>query len=133
MEVRSEKLVYTSIRALAPAEVDEIVSRGNRDELRYVAISVSMLSDDFDLGQSICLLLARHPDSTVRGNAVQSFGHLARRFRRLDLEVVEPIYRSALHDSDQYVREEADGMLGEIRHYLALLPNWPEEEEGGDK
>ena len=106
-------------------EVDDIVLRDDPDELRYVAISVSMFSTDFDWVQSICVLLAGHDDATVRGNAVQGFGHLARRFGKLDLTVVEPICRAALHDSEEYVRSQAEDMLDDIRYYLASDPGWP--------
>ena len=125
MDPVPERLVYRKIPALTTKEVDDSLSRDDPDELRFVAISASMFSDDFDSAQEICLLLANHSNGNVRGNAVQSFGHLARRFRKLDLLIVAPLYRSALRDPDGYVRSQAQDTLGEIRYYLNLPEEWP--------
>jgi hypothetical protein len=125
MEAPSERLIYTEIRELTPQEVEQIMMRNDPEELRFVPISVSMFSNDLDSAQTTCSLLANHADANVRGNAVLSFGHLARRFGQLDLRVVEPIYRSALNDADDYVRSQAQDMLDDIRYYLRLSDDWP--------
>jgi hypothetical protein len=54
----------------------------------------------------------------VRGNAVLGFGHLARRFRRLDEGVVRPIIENALLDADPYVRGQADAAADDVAHFL---------------
>ena len=125
MNSDSKRRTYVEIKALMPSEVDDILHRGNPLELRYAAISVSMFSDDYEWALSICLQLTKNTDSIVRGNAIQSLGHLARRFRKLDLNVVEPIYRSALQERDEYIRSQAEDMLDDIRYYLVLDSKWP--------
>jgi hypothetical protein len=125
MDTSLESRFYKEIQALTPREVDDIVTRDDPQELRYAALSVSMFSTDFDWAQATCVLLAGHSNANVRGNAVLSFGHLARRFGRLDMEVVEPIYRAALDAPDEYVRSQAEDMLEDIRYYLSLGPEWP--------
>jgi hypothetical protein len=125
VDTSQERRRYEDIPEFTRRDVEDIVSRGNPAELCYVAISVSMFSTDFDWAQSICLLLASHIDVTVRGNAVLSLGHLARRFGRLDLNVVGPVYQAAIHDPEDYVRSQAESGLDDIVHFLALDSNWP--------
>ena len=127
MNESREQRIYKEIRSLTREEVDEMLARADPAELRYLAISVSMFSDDFDWAQRVCSILAKHGNSTVRGNAVLSFGHLARRFRKLDLNVVEPIYRAALRDADEFVRSQAQDMVDDIIYYLAIKHQWPTE------
>lgn len=123
--VDMEKLRYIQIEPLTPAQVDDILARNDPDEVRYVPISVSMFSSDFAWAQTVCVRLSQHENDNVRGNAVQSLGHLARRFGRLDLAIIEPIVRAALDDSSRYVREEASDSVDEIRHCLSLDSQWP--------
>jgi hypothetical protein len=54
----------------------------------------------------------------VRGNAILGFAHLARRFRRLDRAVVEPLVVTALSDPDPYVSGHALEATDDLRHFL---------------
>jgi hypothetical protein len=125
MGASQDRRVYRAIQQFSPPEVEDAIVRNDPDELRYVAISASMFSSDFHWAQEICLRLANHVDATTRGNAVLGFGHLARRFRRLDLKAVGPVFRDALNDPEEYVRSQAISMLDDIRYYLSLGSEWP--------
>jgi hypothetical protein len=124
-EERVPRDEYSAIDEVTHERAEQIVARNDPYELSRLVISVSLYDEDFDWAQSMCVRLARHFDCTVLGNAVLSFGYLARRFKRLDLEAIQPIYAAALVDSDQYVSSQAEDMLDEVRHHLRLSANWP--------
>jgi hypothetical protein len=65
----------------------------------------------------ICLQLSHHADSTVRGNAVLGFGHLARRFGAMDPRAC-PVVEKALLDDDRYVRGQAVAVADDLRQFL---------------
>jgi len=67
--------------------------------------------------------LATHPDATVRGNAILGFGHLARRFRRLDRQTVEPLVTAALSDQSEFVRGQAEAASDDIGFFLKWNAN----------
>ena len=61
----------------------------------------------------------RLPRSQARGmRFVLGFGHLARRFRRLDEGVVRPIIENALADANPYIRVQADAAADDMTHFL---------------
>ena len=62
--------------------------------------------------------LSTHDHHNVRGNAVLSFEHLARRFRKLDERTVRPLIESALNDPREYVRVLAKSAADEIHQFL---------------
>jgi len=67
---------------------------------------------------TVCAGLATHGDPQVRGNAVMSLGHIARRFRQLDESLVKPIIERALQDQDDQVRILAKSAADEIHQFL---------------
>ena len=76
-------------------------------------------SDDRELAESCCVRLARHRNAMVRGNAMLGFGHLARRFGRLDAQRIKRLVDTALHDGSGYVREQARSAAEDLRTFLA--------------
>jgi hypothetical protein len=55
----------------------------------------------------------------VRGNALLGFGHLARRFGRLDANRVKRLVDTGLHDGSDYVREQARSAAEDLSTFLA--------------
>ncbi len=99
-------------------EAEAAIARDDPAELYVVPISVSMYLEDLAWSQGVCVRLSTHRDATVRGNAVLGFGHLARRFRKLDERVVRPIIENALLDADPYVRGQAHDAADDVTHFL---------------
>jgi len=99
-------------------DVEDVIARGDPQELLYVPIVVSMDPPDPDWSQEICLRLADHEHWNVRGNAVLGFGHLARTTGQLDKSRVMPLVTSALTDSNSYVRGHAKDAVDDISHHL---------------
>jgi hypothetical protein len=112
------RLKYESIAFHGEESAEAALVRNEPSELLYVPVAASLYSEDLEWAQGLCARLARHPHVNVRGNAVLGFGHLARRFGRLDRVVVEPLVREALADPDAYVSGQADAAAEDLQHFL---------------
>ncbi len=99
-------------------DVNEAIARNDPDELPFVPIMVALSSPELAEAQDVCLRLCAHENHKVRGNAVMSLGHLARRFRALDQNVVKPALEAALNDNDDYVKTLAKSAADEIHQFL---------------
>ncbi len=114
--------VTIKFQDLEQITTDDIVAalkRQDPQELSLVSITVALLSQDRLVAQDVCINLCDPAyDNNVRGNAVMSLGHLARRFRSLDEKTVKPIIESALRDEDAYVRIHAKAAADEIHQFL---------------
>ncbi len=99
-------------------DVDAAIRRNDVAELQLVPVTVAISFSDRSYAEEVCLRLSVHTDTRVRGNAVMSLGHLARRFRKLDEKTVKPVIESALKDPDEYVRVHAKSAADEIHQFL---------------
>jgi hypothetical protein len=114
-----KKLVYEEIQSLTQSEVETAIRRNNPDELLYVPIAVSLYETDLAFAQDVCIRLSTHEHFNVRGNAILGFGHLARRFKKLDFEsIIKPLIEGALKDADNYVRGHADDAADDVEFFL---------------
>ena len=112
-------------------DVEDVIERGDPEELLYVPIVVSMDPPNPDWSQQVCLRLVDHEHWNVRGNAILGFGHLSRTTGQLDKEVVLPLVMSALGDPHEYVRGHARDAADDIRNYLGW--SFPAFEKDNDK
>jgi hypothetical protein len=109
---------YQDVDFASIANVEAAIMRNDPAELLYVPIAVSLHSPDLGWAQGICICLASHPNSGVRGNAILGFGHLARRFGQLERQTIEPLILAALSDPTDYVRGQALDAADDIETYL---------------
>ena len=99
--------------------VEAAIERDDPEELSLVPIVISLYpSDDCFWSESICIRLATHPHSVVRGNAILGFGHLARVCRKLDKKTVKPLIMAALRDPNDYVRGQANAAKSDVQQFL---------------
>jgi hypothetical protein len=101
-------------------EIEAVIDEDDVEELLGAVIDIAMAAEDAEWAQQSLLRLADHADTTVRGNAIIGFAHLAERFGALDRERVEPILQAALRDPKEHVREQAEAALDA----LALTLRW---------
>ena len=113
-----KRFEYEEIKDLTTEEIEAALERNSPEELLYVPISISLYSTDLDWAQAICVRLSSHEHFNVRGNAIQGFGHLGRRFGTLDRINVKPIIDSAMLDPNEYVRMKANDVADDLRHFL---------------
>lgn len=109
------------------ATIKKLLSEADPHVLPQIPIIVSMDPPDCQWALSICVALSRHGDTTVRGNSVLGFGHLARNCPGLDLSPVAPILHGALDDPQPYIRGQADAARDDIEHYHLLELVAPED------
>jgi hypothetical protein len=102
--VDEHNLKYEPIPVFTRTEVEVAIQRDDPQELLYAVLSAALHAEDQEWAQDVCLRLAFHPHSNVRGNAILGFGHIARVHRYLDRARVQPIIERALNDPDEYVR-----------------------------
>lgn len=99
--------------------VEHAIERDDPIELMDVVMEIAHESDSHEWAQSCCVQLARHRNANVRGNAVLAFGHLARRFGRLDPQRVHRLVEIALHDPSEYVRGQAASAAEDLATFLS--------------
>lgn len=109
---------FQDLSSFTAADVRAAIERNDREELPLVPITVALLSPDLDLAMDVCIELAGSAVASVRGNALTSLGHLARRFRSLDERRVRPLIEAGLKDNESSVRALAKSAADEIHQFL---------------
>ena len=102
-----------------PVVVEDALERDDPIELMDFVMDLAIDGTDRDLAETCCVRLARHRDPMVRGNAILGFGHLARRFGRLDGNRVRRLVEIGLHDPNDYVRDQASAAAEDLRTFLS--------------
>ena len=100
------------------ARAEAAIARDELASLRPLVLELALEADDREWAQSCLVQLARHRDAEVRGNAIAGFGHLARRFGRLDPGRVRRIVGLALIDPSPRVREQARSAALDLKTFL---------------
>jgi hypothetical protein len=106
------------LAVITPKDVNAALVRDDPDELELLSITLALSDLDFRFCQSVCITLASGGKGKIRGNALVSLGHLARRYRALDEASVKPLLESGLADFDAYVRMSAKSASDEIHQFL---------------
>lgn len=101
------------------ARVEDAIERDDPIELMDLVLDIGHSAPSREWAQSCCVQLAKHRNANVRGNAVIAFGHLARRFGRLDPQRVRRLVEIALHDPSDYVREQAQTAADDLTTFLS--------------
>ncbi len=99
-------------------DIAAALQRNDPDELQLVSLTVALTAADPAAAAPLCIRLCSHADNRVKGNALVSLGHLARRFGSLDEALVKPLIERGLKDPDEYVRTSAKSAADEIHQFL---------------
>jgi hypothetical protein len=100
------------------ARIEDAIDRDEPAELADLALEVGLAGEPWEWAQSCCVQLARHRSAGVRAGAIAGFGHLARRFGRLDPGRVRRLVEIALHDPSPAVRARADDVADDLLTFL---------------
>jgi len=109
---------FQDLDTFTERDVEAALRRNADDELPFVPLTIALAAADPAYAQQVCLRLAADPRAMVRGNAIASLGHLARRFRSLDELPVARVIEAGLVDNDEYVRLSAKSAADEIHQFL---------------
>jgi HEAT repeat protein len=107
-------------------DMEAAIQRNVPEELLYVPPFISLDPPDCAWATDVCLRLATHPHSDVRGNAVLGLGHLARTCGSLSEDRVAPVLRAALQDEHPDVRAHAHDAISDVEKFLGWrlgIPN----------
>ena len=109
---------YREIGAVSQEEMWAALRRNDSHELSVAILALALHHDDRSFVEETCLKLAAHPNFHVRANAIEGFGHIARRFGALNEGLVRPIIEGALNDPSEFVRGKASDAADDIAHFL---------------
>lgn len=113
-----EDNTYKDVADVSRKELDIAIRQNNVDVRIRSVISIALYHEDAEWVTDVCKHISRHTDSTVRGNAILGFGHLARRFGSLDEATVKPIIEQGLSEIDTYVSGQAWAAASDVTHFL---------------
>lgn len=126
-------MIDEEIEPLSNEEWETINEYCYHAKLYMVPIAVSLHEPDSLLAERVCLTLSTHADWNVRGNAILGFGHLARRFGKLNFgETIRQLVEDALRDANDYVRGQANAAAGDIEFFLKWQLDKPEDSQSID-
>lgn len=94
-------------------DVRAALRRDGAQELRQVVVAVALNDASYPFALELCVRLASHRDSTVRGNALLGFGHLARRFGEISDEG-RALVKAGLADAEPHVRAQSESAFDDI-------------------
>ena len=97
---------------------EDAIERDEAWELADLVLRIAQEAASREWAQSCCIQLSRHHSAEVRGNAVTGFGHLARRFGRVEPQGVRRRVEIALHDPSAYVRSQARSAALDLHTFL---------------
>jgi len=92
--------------------------RGDPGRLVHAVLAVALHEGDVRWAERYCRRVAGHDDPDVRGNALLSLGHLARRSGTLDQGTVKPLLEAGLAHPDRRVRQRAEIAADDVEFFL---------------
>jgi hypothetical protein len=109
---------YESIEPISLTAAESALADGDLDQLRRAVLAVGFYETNFASAVRFLMQTASHANSLIRGNTLLSFGHLARRFGKLDERSVRPFIERGLFDEDEFLRGQAHAAADDLSHFL---------------
>jgi len=109
---------YDPIEPISREAADGAAVSTEAEALLRAVLAVALYDDDLAWAEAFCERFAVHIDPGIRGSALLGFGHLARRFRKLDAARVQPLLESGLNDPDLWVRGQSESAADDVEFFL---------------
>lgn len=109
---------YEPIEPVSRQDAKRAATSAEAEVLLRTILAVALHDDDLAWAQAFCERFVRHLDPRVRGSALLGFGHLARRFRKLDAMRVQPLLEAGLDDPDAWVRGQTESAADDVEFFL---------------
>jgi hypothetical protein len=101
---------YEALDRFLYSDLERIISSGNMEQIKLLPLSVGEYNDDFEFSLSFCLkLLDASYDEEIRANAVLGLSYLVRRFRCLDINIMNQI-KKELERNNAFKERVADSI-----------------------
>jgi len=111
---------YVEIQEMSRDEAAAVLTNGTTDEKIIALLSLALYDNDSKWVETICADYLNDNNPSLRGIAVQCFGHLARIHRVIhDTVIIDKIYQLS-NDDNQTVRGQAEGAISDFRIFLKL-------------
>jgi len=107
---------YYEPKPISREEAETKFATGLQTEICTALVRITYNHPDWRWAQDWCLHFTEHPDSGIRGVAVNCLGDLARIHGCLELEKVFPVLRKLLADPEVVGR--AEDALDDIRVFM---------------
>lgn len=117
----AKALIYRELLPVDRQEVEEALSVGTARRAAEYVMRMAMNEPDGEWAQRICVRAIGDVRTEVAQAGLTGLGHLARRFRTLDLGVVLPAVRSHLAD------EKLGGVAEDALDDIAVFVQTPSE------
>lgn len=109
---------YIEEASVSPAGVLRLLKTGDGISAAKGLIGLALNSSTLAPALEVSFAAAQASDPLVRGGALLSFGHLARRFGQLPREPVYDLVAHGLVDADGHVRGQADAAADDLEQFL---------------
>lgn len=91
--------VYKPLEQLSDIEINNILQKGDLEELIRLPLSVGEYHINWKYTQDLCVRLSNHENARVRANAVLGFAYIARTKGMLEKHIVKPIILKELREN----------------------------------
>jgi hypothetical protein len=118
MRLQGVTVQYTEEAWVSPTGVLRLIDAGEPISAAKALIGLALHSPALAPALEVALIAARSSDPLLRGNALLSFGHLARRFDGIPREPVYELVVQGLADPDSHVRGQADAAADDLDLFL---------------
>jgi hypothetical protein len=109
---------YEPIEALSREEAERAATSPDAGVVLRAVLAVALHAEELAWAEAFCEQFARHSDPRIRGSALLGFGHLARRFRKLDVTRVKSLLEAGLTDPDPWVRGQSESAADDVEFVL---------------
>lgn len=93
--------VYKPLEILSDVEINNILKKGDLNELILLPLSVGEYHRNWKYAQDLCVKLSSHEDARVRANAVLGLAYIARTKGSLEKHIVKPILLKELRENEE--------------------------------
>lgn len=109
---------YAEEAWVSPIAVLRLVDAGQGVSAARALIGLALHSATLAPALEVALAAAHSSDPLIRGNALLSFGHLARRFGEIPRDPVYDLVVRGMADRDSHVRGQADAAADDLDQFL---------------
>ena len=98
----------------------EKLNSGNENDRILALLNLVMNGNDYEKAMKSSLEFAKENSDWIKGCGIECFGHIARIYKKLDLEAVKGILRESLKSDSKIVAGKAKEAVEDISMFMKL-------------